>query len=97
MGLGFQRNNTLDRLNAEPVTGALVLWCKLFYSGTLRKSYVVFVSREYFSRALFGGFLDKSKEARLTFFSVYNKGAAENFMSTVFRIDLSEAKYLRIG
>ena len=97
MGLGFQRNNTLDRLNAEPVAGALVLWCKLFYSRALCKSYIVFVSRENFSWTLFRCFLDKSKEARLTFFSVYNKGAAENFMSTVLRIDLSEAKYLRIG
>ena len=94
MCFGFQRNNALNGLYTEPVAGALVVGCKLFHRRPLCKGHVVLIGRENFPWVFLRGFLNESKEARFAFLSVYNKGATENLMPTVFRIDLSEAENL---
>ena len=97
MCFGFQRDDTLDVFYFEIITGCLIFGCKLFYHGTLCKSHIVLIGRQYLARILFGGTLNHGKERGFFFFTVNDKCATEYLMPTVFRIDLCKPEYFAVG
>ena len=58
MGLGLERDDTLDRLGAEPVACSLVGRGELLYYGTLCKRYIVLIGCKNNIGILFGSLLD---------------------------------------
>ena len=83
MGLSLQRDNTLDILHLEEITGSLIGWSKLLDNRTLRESHVVLVSRENLVRILVGGLLDHVEERRLHLLTVDDKLTAEDLVAAV--------------
>ena len=97
MSLGFQRDDALDRLHAEPVARALVFRCELLDLGSLCEGHVVLIGRENLARIFFSGLLDECEEARGTLLAVDDKRAAEDLVTAVLRVDLCEAEDLGVG
>ena len=63
VGLSFQRDDTLDILDAEIIARRLVGRSKLLYNRTLGKSYIVLVGRKNLVGVFLRGLLDHGKEA----------------------------------
>ena len=97
VGLGFQRDYTLNGLHAEPVACALILGCKLLHNRALRKGNVVLVSRKYLAGILFCGLLNQCKETRLALLAVDNERSAEDFVAAMLGVDLGKAENFRVG
>ena len=46
---------------------------------------------------LLSGFLNHLEKRRLFFFTINDEGSSENLMTAMFRVNLSETEYFRIG
>ena len=92
MGLGLERDDALDVLYLEVVSGRLVLGSELLNHGALGKSHIVLVCRQYLAGVLLGGLLYHRKQARFHLFAIDDEGTAENLVTAVFRVNLGEAK-----
>ena len=97
VGLGFQRDDALDGLHAEPVGRALVGRGKLLHHRSLGKGHVVLVGRENLSGMQLRGLLDHLEEARLALLAVDDKHATEDLVAAVLRVDLRETEDFRVG
>ena len=97
MGLGLQRDDTLNVLDLEPVCRRLVLRSKLLDNGTLRKSHVVLIGRKNLVGIFLGRLFNHLEERRLHLLAVDDERAAEDLMPAVLRVDLCKAENLRVG
>ena len=97
MGLGLQRDDTLDIFHAEVVAGRLVGRCELLDHRALCEGHIVLIGRQYLVRILQSGLLDHLEEARLHFLTVDDERTAEDFVAAVLRVDLCETEDLRVG
>ena len=70
---------------------------ELLNSRALDKSHVVLVCGSDPVGMTFGSFFDELKKRHWLFLAVDDKGAIEDFMSAMLRVDLGEAEYFRIG
>ena len=97
VGLGLERDNALDILDHEVVARALVCRSKLLHNRSLREGHIIFIGRQDMMRILLGSLLDHGKQRRGHLLAVNYKGSAEYLVAAMLRIDLSEAKHLRVG
>ena len=70
---------------------------KLLYFGTLDESHIVFVSRHQGVGIDLRSLLYQLEKGGRHLLAVDNESTVENLVAAVFRIDLREAEYLRIG
>ena len=94
MGLGLQRDDTLDLLHLEPVGSRLIPGRKLLDDRTLGESHIIFIGRENLVGIFLRGLLDHGKERRLHLLAVDDERAAEDLVATVLRVDLGKAEDL---
>ena len=94
MRLSLQRDHTLDILHLEVVARALILRGKLLHNRTLCESNIIFIGRKNLVGILLGGLLDHREEGTLHLLAVDDKGATEDLMTTVLRVDLGKAEDL---
>ena len=97
MGFGLQRDDTLNILHLEIIAGALVCWRELLHNRTLCECHIIFIGRENHAWILGSCLLDHRKQRAFHLLAVDDKGATENLMAAVLRIDLCKTEYLGIG
>ena len=97
MRLCLQRNHTLDVLHLEIVGLGVVSRCKLLDDGTLGKSHIILISRDYLIGILLSRLLNHLEEGRFLIHTINNKGATEDFVTAVFRVDLGKAEHLTVS
>ena len=96
MSLRLQRNHTLDVLHLEVIGLRVIGRSKLLDYRTFGKRHVVLVGRDYLVRILLCSLLDHLEEARFLLFAIDDEGAAEDFVTTVFRVDLCKTEHLAV-
>ena len=95
--LGFERDDGFDVLHLEVVARGVVGRSKLLDGRTGREGHVVLVGGKNFVGVLCCGLLNHGEEAGGLFLAVDDKGATEDLVAAVFRVDLCEAEHLRVG
>ena len=70
---------------------------KLFHYRTFGEGYVVFVSRDDFIRVLLCGLFDHLEQGRFLFYAVDDESSTEDFVATVFGVDLCETEDFRVS
>ena len=95
--LGFQRDDAVDFLHAEPVGPCLVVWGELLHARSFGEGYIIFIGRENLVGMLCRRLLDHLEQTGLLLLAVDDELPAEDLVAAMLRVDLSEAEHLGVG
>ncbi len=97
MGLGLERDYSLEVLDREIVGAIGVHGIELVDNRPLHKCHIILVGRHQSIGVLLRGLLDELKERHRLFLAVDNESAVENLVTAVLGVNLREAEHLRVG